>query len=289
MLVVVAVGLVVGAVHLTAAGSGSTHGRAPAEPEPVTVAPPAAPHPTAAATTAATATEQAAAPRETAPTAPPPRREVTAAAPLRVWLAGDSMWEAAGPALAARLEASGPVDTTVDVRYSSGLTRPDFFDWTARVAEVLAARDPDVVVVFLGANDAQPLVDGAQVHQPGTEGFSAVYRSRTERLMQQLASDGRQVLWVGLPVMRPAGYDERMRLLAAVQEASAHGIPGVTFVGTRSLFTDDDGGYAAALPDASGEVRALRGADGIHLSVAGADRLAEHLLPRILTPWGLAP
>lgn len=228
-------------------------------------------------------------------TAPPrapvtqPLRVPSTADPLRVWIAGDSMWEVAGPALATRLEASGVVSATLDVHYSSGLTRPDFFDWSARAAEVLQQEDPELVLVLVGANDAQVLTtpDGVQ-HQPGTEAFVTAYAERTRRLMAQLAAGDRHVVWVGLPVMRPDRYDARMKLLAEVHQDVAATVPGVTFVPTRALFSDADGAYAPVLPDAAGRDQAVRGGDGIHLSVAGASRLADHLVAILRTNPELA-
>lgn len=201
--------------------------------------------------------------------------------PLRVWISGDSMWELAGPALADLAESTGVATVEVDVRYSSGLTRPDFFDWSAQVDEVLRRERPEVVVVLMGANDSQPLVEGDAVHDPGTPGFAEAYGARVEALMSRLADGDRQVVWVGLPVMRPTGYDVRIADLTRIQQAAADHTPGVVFVPTRALFADQDGRYVDALPDEEGVVRVLRGTDGIHLSPDGAARLAEHVLPHL--------
>lgn len=212
---------------------------------------------------------------------PAPARVPTPEDPLRVWIAGDSMWELAGPALADLLESTGVATAEVDVRYSSGLTRPDFFDWSMAADEALRLERPEVVVVLMGANDAQPLVVGDTVLEPGTPDFAAAYGTRVATLMARLAEDDRQVVWVGLPVMRPTGYDVRIADLTAVQQAAAARTPGVVFVPTRALFADADGRYVDALPDDDGMVRVLRGADGIHLSPEGAARLAAHVFAHV--------
>ena len=51
----------------------------------------------------------------------------------------------------------------VDYKVSSGLARPDFFDWPAHLRRQLPAVDPDIVVVTFGGNDAQgmALADGS--------------------------------------------------------------------------------------------------------------------------------
>lgn len=250
---------------------------------------PTTPEPTEATDTPAptmSPPQQPVASRE--PTDPPATpalpRQLTEEAPLRVWIGGDSLWESAGPALARLLEATGVVEATVDVRYSSGLTRPDYLDWHARATDALERHDPEVVLFLVGANDSQPLVHDGITHQPRTDGFAEVYATRTDALMRLLADDGRQVVWVGLPVMRSPDFDQRMQHLDQVHAASAARVARVDHVATRRLFSDADGAYAASLADSDGVVRIMRGADGVHLSTHGATRLASHLF-RIIGDW----
>lgn len=228
--------------------------------------------------------------RSTAPPAPVATtlRPVTVDEPLRVWIAGDSMWEAAGPALVALLEETGLVDAHLDFHHSSGLTRPDYLDWSAYADEAMGTHRPELVLFLVGANDSQPLADGGINHQPGTAGFAAVYESRTRNLMAQLAADRRHVLWVGLPAMRSDDFDQRMRFLTGIHERAATTHDRVEFLPTRHLFTDSKGQYAPHLPvDEAGAPVPMRGADGIHLSTHGAHRLATHLYEQTASRWGL--
>lgn len=251
-----------------------------AGPTPTPSAPPTAtPHP-----------EPSPSPRPTeGPTTemPDDRRAVTPDEPLRVLVAGDSMWEQAGPTLANRLEGTGRATTHVDVRYSSGFTRPDFLDWHAHAASLLATHDPDVVVFMVGANDSQPLVDAGTRHLPGSDGFSKGYRSRTQQLLARLTSDERHVVWVGLPVMRDPGYDARMQVVSHLHAQVVRPAPRAAFVPTRTLFADPEGGYAALLPNDEGLLVPMRGADGIHLSHDGAHRLSDHLFDLLDDDWSL--
>ena len=47
--------------------------------------------------------------------------------------------------------------TELDYKVSSGLARPDFFDWPAEIDAKLPEVDPDIVVATFGGNDAQGL------------------------------------------------------------------------------------------------------------------------------------
>ena len=88
-----------------------------------------------------------------APTAGPP----TAADPAQVLVVGDSDAGTFGPYLKELLDDTGVAATTVDYKVSSGLSRPDFFDWPAHLRQTLPTVDPDIVVVTFGGNDAQGL------------------------------------------------------------------------------------------------------------------------------------
>jgi hypothetical protein len=216
----------------------------------------------------------------------PARRVPTASNPLRLLIAGDSMTEAFGPELEAAAEATGVVSVERALRYSSGLTRPDFFDWPAQLASLLAEHDPEAVVVMMGANDAQGIRTPAGTADFGTEAWIAEYRSRVAAVMAMLDDGSRTVYWVGLPVMRPSGYDDRMRLISTIYEEEAAGRPGVRFVATRELFSDG-GSYAAYLPGSDGQPVLVRRDDGIHLTAAGGRRLAGAVLAVMAEDWDL--
>lgn len=241
---------------------------------------------------ATTSTTTGTGPGNTTTTAPPTttvpqRRRPTAADPLRLLVVGDSMTEAAGPALLDASEGTGVIDATHELRYSSGLTRPDYFDWPARLATLLAERDPEAVVVFLGANDGQGIQTPSGPASFGTDAWVAEYRARVAAAMDLLTADGRIVYWIGLPVMRSAGYDERMRLLTRIYREEAEGRADVRFLDTRATFTGPDGGYSAYLPDAAGRPVLVRRNDGIHLTPAGADRVVALVMQAVATDWGV--
>nr|MBA2529148.1 DUF459 domain-containing protein [Euzebyales bacterium] len=190
-------------------------------------------------------------------------------------------------ALADLAARSGPAKTTVDFRYSTGLARPDFFDWPAELKRVAVDLDPDAFVVMFGANDGQDIAVNGEVFAFGSPAWEAEYRSRVDRVMDLLRRDGRSVVWVGQPVMRSAEFDARMDVLNAVYAAAAAGREAVTFVDTQKLFAGPGGGYAPYLPDASGRPVLMRQQDGIHLTLAGGERLATAVLAPLAQRWHL--
>ncbi|MEE8603541.1 DUF459 domain-containing protein [Euzebya tangerina] len=201
--------------------------------------------------------------------------------PLDVAVVGDSLTEQLGPALIDQAARSTvPTVVTHEFTYSSGLTRPDFFDWPAEAASLAEQLDPDVWVVMLGANDAQDVRDAeGRFQQIGSDEWEAVYERRVGALMDQLTEDGRAVIWIGQPVMRSSEFDNSMRYVSELYEQQAAARPLVSFVNSRRVFDDDQGRYADYLPGATGQLSQMRLSDGIHLTRAGAERLAQQVLP----------
>lgn len=241
------------------------------EPDPVT-------------TTTTTVPVQAAAPSTTSTTLPG-RRTVTAADPLRLFIGGDSMVGQFGPMLEIEAERSGLVEAEVIYEFESGITRPDFIDWPERLRQVRAEQDPEVMVLFFGGNDAQDIqVDGRWVPF-GSEEWLAEYRSRVGGLMGELEADGREVYWMGMPIVSSETFRERVVILNEVYESEAAAYDRVHYVPSWDVFTGPDGEYSEYLPDADGDVVDMRLNDGIHLTTDGGIRLAAVVWDIISSDW----
>jgi hypothetical protein len=215
--------------------------------------------------------------------APAGLRTPTADEPLRLWVGGDSMAQVFGPALAEGAEATGVIDPIVHYEMASGLTRADYFNWPGALAGDLAAGDPEIVVFVVGTNDAQGIVlpDGSPAPDLDDPRWVPEYRRRVGAVMDAIRADGRAVLWIGLPPMRDPDFGARMAVVNQAYAAEAATRPWITLVDPATVVGDADGAYADELPDAAGAPVDVRLGDGIHLSAAGSDRLAAHVLDLI--------
>lgn len=207
-------------------------------------------------------------------------RTPTAHDPLRLWVGGDSMAQVFGPALATAAGATGLVEPTVHYEMASGLTRPDYFDWPVALSADVAADDPEVLVVVFGVNDGQGIVlpDGTPVPDVADPRWSTEYRRRVADLMDDLRADDRLMLWVLLPPMRDAGYGGRMAVVTQAVEAEAASRPWVVRVDAGASVADTSGAFAESVADAAGAPVDVRLDDGIHLTEAGAARLAAQVM-----------
>ncbi|MBL8786032.1 MAG: DUF459 domain-containing protein, partial [Deltaproteobacteria bacterium] len=86
---------------------------------------------------------------------------------------------------------------------SSGLARPDFWDWAAKARRLVAEHDPDVVIVQIGSNDYQPItwVETGRIGaiRRSKPEWAEVYGQRIDELLQVLGGGERErlIIWIG--------------------------------------------------------------------------------------------
>ncbi len=212
-----------------------------------------------------------------ATTVPDAGRTPTATDPARVYIAGDSDAGAFAPYLERLVGKTGVVTTTLDYKVSSGLARPDFFDWPAHFAAQTPIVNPDIVIVTFGGNDGQPIHGlNKQVDSPE---WRAEYGKRVGAVMDLLSADGRTLIWVGIPNDNEPVNTARLKVQDEVVRDQLAKHPKVVFIDSWNIFSGLDGGYAEYVVDPrDGVSKAVRSTtDGFHLNTTGAEILALHI------------
>ncbi|MDZ7732017.1 MAG: hypothetical protein U5R31_01935 [Acidimicrobiia bacterium] len=85
----------------------------------------------------------------------PEVRTPTPAEPLRLYVGGDSMASEFSKSMERVAATTGVIQSTLDPRVSTGLTRPDYFNWPAHLVNDILPTEPEVMVMMFGANDAR--------------------------------------------------------------------------------------------------------------------------------------
>jgi hypothetical protein len=222
-----------------------------------------------------------------APAAIPPLRIPTVANPLRVLIVGDSIGLSFGQGLATSLDATNVVKATVDAREGTGLARPDSFDWPAQLRADMAQLHPDVVVAMFGGNDDQDVQVNGRYIGFGTTSWQEVYAARVQQFAAEVRADSARLLWSGLPVMRSAAKTARFTTVMNVTRAAVAADPWALFVDNSATLSGSSGQYVDALPNASGQEVIVREPDGVHVSPAGAGRLAATAVAAMTAHWHL--
>jgi lysophospholipase L1-like esterase len=209
-------------------------------------------------------------------------RRPTVQRPLRIWVGGDSMAQNSGAQVVQYAQESGVMKATLDYHISTGLSRPDYYDWPRRLAYVSRVLQPDVAVAFFGANDAQAVDFDGRVLGSESAAWDALYGQRVGQAMDTLRRGGAtRVYWVGLPIMGSKVFSRTVRVLDTIYRREAATRPGVVYVDTWSMFAAPGGGYSAYLRDTHGGLQLMRQSDGVHVTLAGASRLGWAIVARI--------
>jgi len=203
----------------------------------------------------------------------------------RVLLIGSSSMRGnLGRTLASAFERLGFESETFAVS-ASGVSRPDFFDWQAKVAELPIDGDTAAVLIYVGVNDPQGIwlrpEERAALHARDAwvrwqeARWLTVYRDRMAAWIDAICDKGARRVIVLTPAdVRWTGLQERLRRVRRAQILAAR----KSRCG-RAVSTSGD---LAFLREPDPDEPARRMPDGYHMSTPGAEivwrRIAPHLL-----------
>lgn len=186
----------------------------------------------------------------------------------KVTVAGDSISVGIGAQL--RAAAGDQRQVKVIGLPGSGLAREDSFDWPARLEELARDFPPEVLVLSLGSNDAQDLVDpdgSVAALLSDDEAWDREYSARLARSFDAFEDTDTTVVWLGH--VRTA--EDRVGLRnRRVHELATEVAKDRDWVVVEDL---------AEILGAGEEVATdCLVPDGVHLSVECYDRVAAYLL-----------
>ncbi len=217
----------------------------------------------------------------------PSRRVPSAAQPLRIWMAGDSLMGSISESFGALTNRNPAVNLSTDVQIGTGLARPDVYDWPDAVARQMAKANPDVIVFMFGANDDQDMEAGGHRVVLGSDEWRAEYTARVSRMLALSATAERQVIWIGIPAVKRPRLNQTKDTINAAVRALAAQYPGVSYIDAASVLDGPGGAFTSYLAGTAGPPVKVRESDGIHLTLAGANRVSPLILAPIEQFWGL--
>lgn len=201
--------------------------------------------------------------------------EIPEEPPHRILLVGSSSIQfALGRSLERSLEEYEGIEVLRFGRYSTGLARPDYFDWIEKAEELSESFSPDVVIAQVGGNDCQHLSDhqGQLVARFWTHEWDQLFSERLTEFIEIFQSGGAEVVTLGLPIVRESGFSKRASRLNSITESVSSQM-GAKFVSLWEMTQSTAGEYRSELK-LNGRTRSLRADDGIHLSLYGSNYVA---------------
>lgn len=220
----------------------------------------------------------------------PPKRRINAEDPLRVWTGGDSLGEYVGSRLLYKVADPDFATITLDYHISTGLTRPDYFDWPASLSQTMVSEEdplirPEAVIFMAGGNDDQPMRADGERLATNSEEWLDEYRARVQTMMDITAYGDARLYWIGLPPMK----DERREAIAvnvnAILADEAANREWVTFVDIVPLLLNEDGVYDQYIIGPDGEQRKARERDGVHVTSQASEWISRIVWDLVQLDW----
>jgi uncharacterized protein len=216
-------------------------------------------------------------------------RVPTSSRKLRVVIVGDSLAAGLGY-FAERVFRPRLVRVSGQGRISTGLARPDYFNWPYTMRRIVDRFDPDLVIVMLGENDHQSLQDvhGNREAPIGTSEWPPAYRDRVLTMMRIATSRGAKVVWAGLPISADFRFRQHSRRQNDIFSFAASISNDVVYFDAWDRFRDPEGGYTAYFRE-SGSVILIRAGDGLHFNAIGYTIVAREIAELAAEEFGLSP
>jgi uncharacterized protein len=151
-------------------------------------------------------------------------------------------------------------------------------EWLAPIERFTSREKADIAVVMFGANDRLDLRDEHRVYLHfRTDEWREAYAARADKILTLLAGAGLKVIWCGNPIARSPTYSADMSYINDIYAEETARF-GAQFVPLWTVIADDQGSYAAYGKDRDGTTQRLRADDGIHLTAAGYELIAEKIV-----------
>ena len=203
---------------------------------------------------------------------------------------GDSLMQEVFPTLKARLRAQGTTSVVIGGGGQSLMSHDGV--WLTDLGRAVGFLDPDVVVLESCCGnfkfDPTWVGPGGTPVPDDTPAFWAEWRRLAVEATEVASSHGAVVLWVLGPPTRTNGWygpvDARIPIVNQIYRGLVGCDPSAALVDWSAL-GGPGGTYAAALPDASGDLVTIRVDDGFHFTAAGQDLQARVTLPAIAAAW----
>jgi uncharacterized protein len=207
---------------------------------------------------------------------------------FRILVIGDSMAGGLGAGMTRVAASDSGFEIVNRFNESSGLTRPDFYDWASSVPKIMDGKNFNAVVVLVGLNDRQEIRDGNSRYAFNTPEWIKRYQANIDAMLDALKAQNVKVFWLGEPPMGDPPYDADMQIVSGLQKERVDA-KGAKFIDTRPLLLAADGTYMDTGPDDTGEIRKLRQRDGVTFFKQGNNKFGQLILAAIKNDGGAAP
>ncbi len=187
----------------------------------------------------------------------------------RLMLVGDSLMEDFGVYFYRHVKSRPGLQMILLAKFSTGLCRPDYFNWFKVFPENMESKRPHIVIFMMGANDCQPIwySRGHVVKTRPVAPWEAAYGERVGEMLTCAQRQQALPMWVGMPVMG----GNHAALIARTEEVTRKTCArwNVPYVDNRALLADSKGQYQSFMKNKAGQLVRIRTKDQQHMTPEG--------------------
>jgi len=103
-------------------------------------------------------------------------------------------------------------------KVSSGLSRPDYFNWEIRLKQLISQFQPNIAILVFGLNDCQALTDAngkvvVSYSKFGQKEWEQEYGKRVSQMIEILNENGIFVFWIGLSIVKDTSLANKLAFI----------------------------------------------------------------------------
>jgi hypothetical protein len=205
------------------------------------------------------------------------RRSLVEGTPINIGVFGDSFGDGIWAGLYNEFRDLNNLTVHRFTKQSTGFTRYDSLNLLEDVQGKLGSQAVDLAVISFGANDTWDIWEEGQLMPYMSNEWQRVVGGRIRDYVGQIKDSGAVVVWVGLPSMRKAAFNEQVTQMNAFHKKLMCDLD-VSFIETLPKSVDESGGYTEMLQRADGGPPIMaRAGDGIHMTMTGYRILVEDM------------
>ncbi len=199
---------------------------------------------------------------------------------VRVLLAGDSLMEALGPQLKEALSGYAGFEFFPIGKRSTGLCRPDFYNWPEVLEKNLQEHRPHIVVMWIGTNDNQGIYGMKGLGEATSPEWMKAYYTKVQEIVNLCRKYNATIMFMSPPVMQEAKFNEELRRISSVIEYACKQ-HNLLFLNTRPVLADSKGAYLQSGQLKDGRVVELRTRDTVHITNEGNKLIMSGVCSRL--------
>lgn len=201
-----------------------------------------------------------------------------AARPIRILLAGDSLMESMGPQMRDAMAGYENITLIPIGKRSTGLSRPDFYNWPRVLEENLRQHRPHIVIMWVGTNDPQNIYGQRGLGEPCSRSWLRVYAGKILEIVRLCQFYHARVIFLSPPVMDEEPLNSQLESITSLMRAICRHYR-LGFINTRLILADAHGKYMHTTTTPDGRKVAIRWKDRVHITGAGNKLVMNKLLP----------